>query len=1661
MRKLFVWLMLLVLALTSCAFGAETVYSDFGIYRSVWPDESVIIRPDGVPYYGNIQKFTAGDPFLAFKVSGDDYYSSQAPSGTLIVSSGDARFEGNHYMLTPNWTMTHGSERFYRYYLGGNNLSNLEGSKIFWNLYTSPDITVGNAIVPGEPQERNISTSEIIPYVILNKSADVIQTISVSFVKSGDLTTAVDPEISKVQVVMYGYGWSNRLVNETFTDFSGTKVISVDRLDSDWRNMQVLYEQDGELYTWEFVPYGESVSGIEWGELDLTKQPLTLTSGTSKDITVKLPASLVLEDYDGLYDESGDIIEESIIGITNNNVLALDEGSLIFTQGTGGVWQGLTYTGEEKSTLSFTLLANDPGRTTLAVRLPIGFYYREVNVVSTDGNIVEPAENSQDVNVVVRTHSSQARMLQGKPFYPSAEFKALEFAISGDIVFEAEEESHDVSEGFIGFKHGTTSELYQFTRDDDASSYSITRGVAFDTENVSKDNEFAFPSFLSEDLSGYKFWWETPEGISSPLKSLADEVSFRTTAEQLEDFVPYFEMVYDEEYNAVSLDWSFVNSKTLAKVEPSGVTGININGYDVEGTSGTITLDYYNRSQVNFSYTYNGVRYTWNFADMDNVSYIYGSQLFGAKVDLGASRDMRLILYDIDSLESIDLFVWSTDIISVDPVKFLPDETISFNVQGLKEGYSPLTIMFTRKDINSYDKYTATEPNIRVVSEDEVVVSIASSDLSFDACRYDSRASIIEGVPNYYDKSNELNTRIFLVRKNWLKQDDYYDYWSKLVGVVHVYSGDEEVDSQTLEPETRESKYDEEDGYIVQIEYIIDTKAATRLVWEFNDDMNINNDGSCDIPAVAARSTKTQLETYKPYIKLNRDGLNVSSLEYYFVDAQNNKISTPEGISNIQVKLEAYSYSHSFESEDLSGSGVIPLGFAEVMIENISFKFEENGIKYRWIFEPVDGASPYQWGNNYVISWDIASKDLPLIMYVGDTKEVTLTANSRVKGLKPFLGNTGIATMEVLSSSDHSAKVKLTGLSAGMTTITLAANTFVGWPREIWVAAKNETTGKYEVPNLTDDLETLLEELAVEGERRLWTNHEEEKEISSAYLGVRVSKNPILVSDTTEITLTVSGDTKGTTRRVYIVGYEGDEPKITLSASSITGNGSVNGTFTTNTAGTYSYVAVAGELYESLWIDVIQPSIIVDESTFKEELKEEHTYYTIFTIGGSSSSSKEGSGSGGWLLENTSVDITWELIDHTKSELHTAHSDDLFIVEGIAKLASIDEEQKFIVTATVGSYTASYDIGFTVLSDDAEYTTSGLTVTGAHNDVKAGYKVMFPEGVRIFSEWVDAPLWLEPVYGEYDDYYGDTYVTGVQFVKSIGDLPNGTKATVRVYAEDDENGETGDAHYGWDVVYNAFDPSKDIKPTSPDVKPTSPDVKPTSPDVKPTSPDVKPTSPDVKPTSPDINPDNPVIEPIYRRPQTPTIDVSDTNIITTIINTLRRIVSFITGDTEILDLSSNSSIGTSRELTSSETSQIPEGETTAAVLPPVSVDKPAIYVFSVTLDNLTVGDRIFLRLLVATVANSQNFQLVTTAENDEDAYMFLDDEGNEITEVPEGKTVNVAAYMEPGNVYLPVITTDESNETTSSLGGSGGGCNTGLSVIGLALVGLLISRRKK
>lgn len=130
-------------------------------------------------------------------------------------------------------------------------------------------------------------------------------------------------------------------------------------------------------------------------------------------------------------------------------------------------------------------------------------------------------------------------------------------------------------------------------------------------------------------------------------------------------------------------------------------------------------------------------------------------------------------------------------------------------------------------------------------------------------------------------------------------------------------------------------------------------------------------------------------------------------------------------------------------------------------------------------------------------------------------------------------------------------------------------------------------------------------------------------------------------------------------------------------------------------------------------------------------------------------------------------------------------------------------------------------------------------------------------------------------------------------------------------------------------------------------------------------------------------------------------------------------------------------------------------------LPIIEVSEDKIYVFGVSLDKFAVGVPIYWHSNAQVKATGD----FLSAADDEEAAIFMNDSGDEVSINPSNKHVNVAVYLEAGKTYYPTITTTSSGGETESnevgVGSASGGCNSGMMIPVMLLgLGLALTRRK-
>ena len=679
-----------------------------------------------------------------------------------------------------------------------------------------------------------------------------------------------------------------------------------------------------------------------------------------------------------------------------------------------------------------------------------------MRVTDESGDFVLSGDVPEGVSMQVSGHTTYARFVNGRPWYPSVVDgeDTYSFVLSGDNL--------SGFYGYFGMTKGTGSELHAMDVNkvsDNTRTYDIKSGVYYGTEN--KESQDNYPlSITEDDIENATVWAEFPDNpsfnvVSASLKSIVVSSDYMTTAKQLENFVPYFRM-YDinETISAVSMDWYFVNPKTMEKVTPE-VSNVSINYNDINGTSGTVNDA--SKEYVVFQYDYNGITYTWNFEEMKG-SAVYG-HISDFLLEPGASKDVTVNLSNYASLASVDVSIWDTEILSAYPVSFAAAESISFDVSALNEGTTKITLVFMLADGNyysSYDRYVRSSTTVTVASAntaDEWTPGAEDLTASFHAGDGWGSSSIVEGSTLSYELADNETLTLKLSRAGTISEDYYAENIStKQYGTLKSYSSEGEPGEETIEFER--------DSETSTLYMTTNVESYTSVDWTpfTNSDTGLTliTYGSADVPSL----TSSESFDFKPYIKLNRDGLNVSTLEYYFVNNSGDKIATPEGVSALSVKVTTH-YGSPFYNEDESGT--MSVNLPENFINKIDFAFTYNSVTYTSDFN-FDSNNEE---NLFNVTWTDSDGNtdtepaLPLFMNVGESRDITLSYNESGGTYTPHIGSPAIVSMENLSADSGTLTLRLTAKAAGMTSITLVNNSegyiTTSVPREIWVAGTDGT----------------------------------------------------------------------------------------------------------------------------------------------------------------------------------------------------------------------------------------------------------------------------------------------------------------------------------------------------------------------------------------------------------------------------------------------------------------------------------------------------------------------------------------------------------------------------------------------------------------------------
>lgn len=181
--------------------------------------------------------------------------------------------------------------------------------------------------------------------------------------------------------------------------------------------------------------------------------------------------------------------------------------------------------------------------------------------------------------------------------------------------------------------------------------------------------------------------------------------------------------------------------------------------------------------------------------------------------------------------------------------------------------------------------------------------------------------------------------------------------------------------------------------------------------------------------------------------------------------------------------------------------------------------------------------------------------------------------------------------------------------------------------------------------------------------------------------------------------------------------------------------------------------------------------------------------------------------------------------------------------------------------------------------------------------------------------------------------------------------------------------------------------------------------------------------------------------------------------------------------------SDNAEVGEAREpddVSESNAAELTSSNRKAVLILPVIVIKSdGIYLFKIKIDVSLIGQRLFFNAFKQTGANSPNAGILKSTsaaaddnENDitqEGGYVFLDDDGKQINEVPENGEVNVAVKLKAGSTYAPIASVasendndnDDDDDNATSSHSSSSNCSLGFGgLAALLALGFIALKRR-
>lgn len=1700
MRKFFLWLMLFALVLVPSIAGAvESSPVELGkvgvfkVFKPMYKDDygysDVTVQlKNGEVIYPSMDVYRLESVVFGAAINGSYNTDMMLPSGIMTTQAGESALKGK-------FSTEYGNIINY-----GAGIALYGGLKARWSLNSTP-ASIGSTVLPPYNawhfyDVTSMDIGNVLPYVELERKygGPNITGIKVFFVESGDTKPVPIHDVSSVRISVEnngnGYTGTKLSAAESFSGFSDTEPIictmSANLKESDKFTVYLAFDKGDDTFVWSFSHDREYNSYPDNWTIWRNEYGLQNIHDSSIDVKITL---------------SGDIYFDSFFA-GNNEIISLD--------------YEMSKDVYSNDVILAIVTPKKPGYTTLRLKYSIyGDAKTDIKSVivdsqDNDGHWRRKIDWEEESPLKAQVHDYSYRInvnhVGGKPYYETATVTGY---VAWDMVGSDDASFNDADVTLsVGSYYSYSSRKLKYEGE---GRFSVRDR---DGEEVLLSN--------SDSAWNQAPWIEAP-GYEELNGLVSMPMSNYKTREDIVngDFVPYVEFIYDGR-TLEKIKWSFINphTKEIYTSLPSGIKNLRVSTWSLDSLDSAKTTTEpsgeFNTSlsyvTVYIGYTLNDENYIWSFDSMNDASSLLGN-LGKLSKTLRISADVAIdVSFDIYSSYYRDYYkdysfmavVSSSDILSVDTTSIdLKKDRQTITLYGKKTGEARLSFVFFNPYKDSPDIWRSALASSQYLiyvgdyepEKPEIIYTPPKLHLeSYDD--HISYASLVEGKPIYYDlrESSDVTFRLENDKKIFISRasfDNTAERAKLLGGTLTITSATGDISSQDVTLSF--SNYSSGTYPSINVYYdvgVLDN--GTTVSWNFP---SLGLEGEETTSFNHVRSPLEQHNTYKPSVEFIIDGFYITGIKWGFVDSKDNPVEASM-VHNIKLNVELSGEWSEYSLQGTSGDIIFdePQPFTTY---RCYLNFTEDGVNYEWHFN--ESINLDSWA--YSHEWNIASTDFPIVMKIGESKNINLHIPFyRVFTLKNLtvLTSTAILSADITGESiigyDHDITLRITAQESGVATFSVSAynltdNSNISYkaPVEVWIYDDDDmVSGLSDTETATTMLENIAAGYGVSYDVPVIPEPEPEPEPEP----VRIWR--YLYDGTTEIE---------------------NEDAIRFS----------------------------GEDYEQNNLSV-RPRFAVPQYPSDEAVStmndyvDEHGYPNVMDIEDRN------------LMASRDV---LEVFDYVKYDLISLDTPQVLAI--VLPVISLDEAGVYTFSVSMDNipsgkelffYTAQYSLSHDISPDIRLFLNSSgniidskpyytdtievavylepgtyepiITADATQRDIEiiTGYQ---PLEVNITNVSLDAGKVGEPYFGKFTANFSD----GVRWSFSSGVLPTGlvlnpdgtvtgTPAeagnfplTVTAYYR----GVRGSTHCVLTITGDEPSPDVPPTPTSPDVDPTSPDVPPTptSPDVRPTSPDVNPTSQDTRPvTSQDTRPvqsqdvrpvtsrdTRPVvsddtrqnttsgdqsggnntgnnsgggntittIKPVSAVPEPPRVNIQAVTVV--VKRAIRTLTSLITDSTEVAELpaSASGSRRTVDDLSEEDKADIPSSQTTAAVLPIMKVTAPAVYVFGVDLKDsgITAQSPIYMHMMAEPSASAEMF---TDAEDAQDASVFLDDEGNEITTVPDNLHVNVAAYMTPEYTYAPVITTDAPESSGTGPDDSSGGCSEGFSLYALVVAAWVLLRKK-